>query len=617
MKVTDFPIPQTLLEIVKHFPERHRTPRDLATPALRDSFDRLRHLLPEHQLADEDYVLIALLFERFLERGKRVDARDIADRLYPDSVKKLQVFQQIRRLVGKGLLDLRGMKMRGKDRDKSAEDRFSMVKMVESEVLLREPFLQRLIGEQKKVQAKSELAFADNRDYLEGYFAYVRALKSYRNATPTSADPYPCDDNSDEDAELRDAKAELDARLALTAARFPLQELTDEEGLDTNECDVIAYMLSEELGNSSCTLDELVDLISEDQFERHQHRAYFDEHSRLVSRGIIEASNEMFFMMMRRTEIRLAPDVSRRLLSRTPESDRERLSILMQGQDTFELAKSQNSFDNLVLPAELKGRLAVAVQRYHTKADRRLREWGIDHAAPSTRYSDYDEAPLLMLFSGASGTGKTFAAGAFAHKLGKELLVTDVSRILSAYVGESEQNVRRMFHLFDRIVGRVSNPPVLLLNECDQFLLKRGESSKSVDRMYHQMQNLFLEAFERMRGILIATTNLAEGIDPAFSRRFHLKLEFPLPAYAARVQLWQIHLPKTLPLAKDVRLSRLAKDYAFSGGQIALVVRNAAISAAVRSDKVTMADFISACEGELSGAQKVTGNCGRPMGFAG
>lgn len=172
-----------------------------------------------------------------------------------------------------------------------------------------------------------------------------------------------------------------------------------------------------------------------------------------------------------------------------------------------------------------------------------------------------------------------------------------------------------MFYLFDRVVRRCQNPPVLLLNECDQFLTTRGESSKSVDRMYHQMQNLFLEGFERMRGIMIATTNLVEHIDSAFSRRFHLKLEFPMPNVEARAILWRKHLLPTIPLAKDVNVDYLAERFEISGDQIDLAVRNAAIEAAVRGDAMAMDDLILACETELAGASRVARINTRKIGF--
>ena len=275
----------------------------------------------------------------------------------------------------------------------------------------------------------------------------------------------------------------------------------------------------------------------------------------------------------------------------------------------------QQSFDDLIVSVKLRHKLETAIQRYELNVDTRLREWGIEQTVSGHRICDKDEAPLLMLYSGPSGTGKTFAAGAFAQQLGKDLLVTDISKLLSAWVGESEQNVRRMFYLFDRVVRRCQKPPVLLMNECDQFLTTRGESSKSVDRMYHQMQNLFLEGFERMRGILIATTNLVGHIDSAFSRRFHLKLEFPMPDVESRLKLWQKHLLPTIPLDKDVDVDYLADKYEFSGGQIDLVVRNAAIQAAVRGDRVTQSDLINACETELMGAKSVVGGFKGVVGF--
>ena len=69
---------------------------------------------------------------------------------------------------------------------------------------------------------------------------------------------------------------------------------------------------------------------------------------------------------------------------------------------------------------------------------------------------------------GPPGTGKTFASAAIAQALGKKVLVTDMSRIQSMWVGESEKNVRRLFNIFERIVRRTDNPPVLLLNEAEK-----------------------------------------------------------------------------------------------------------------------------------------------------
>jgi AAA+ superfamily predicted ATPase len=68
--------------------------------------------------------------------------------------------------------------------------------------------------------------------------------------------------------------------------------------------------------------------------------------------------------------------------------------------------------------------------------------------------------------------------------------------------------------------------------------------------MHNQMQNIFLEQIERFDGILIATTNLLENLDKAFSRRFNYKIEFVKPNHEQRLELWKKLFHATLPLRK-------------------------------------------------------------------
>jgi SpoVK/Ycf46/Vps4 family AAA+-type ATPase len=100
--------------------------------------------------------------------------------------------------------------------------------------------------------------------------------------------------------------------------------------------------------------------------------------------------------------------------------------------------------------------------------------------------------------------------------------------------------------------------------------------------MYNSMQNLLLERLERFSGILIATSNLIDNLDHAFSRRFDLKLELKLPDKDLRIQLWRQLLPPELPLHREVDLCTLASRFALSGGQIETVIHNAAVAAAAR-----------------------------------
>jgi len=99
------------------------------------------------------------------------------------------------------------------------------------------------------------------------------------------------------------------------------------------------------------------------------------------------------------------------------------------------------------------------------------------------------------------------------------------------------------------------------------------------------MQNLFLETFEQLKGILIATTNLKDNLDTAFSRRFHLRLDFPLPELRERLALWKLYLPDTLPKNEDINIISLAGEFKLSRGQIKLIINNAATEAACRKGK--------------------------------
>ena len=101
---------------------------------------------------------------------------------------------------------------------------------------------------------------------------------------------------------------------------------------------------------------------------------------------------------------------------------------------------------------------------------------------------------------------------------------------------------------------------------------------------------------------MIATTNLQENMDSAFSRRFHLKLELPQPSETERFKLWQLHLPPTIPRSRDLDIGKLSRDYILTGGQIKIIIQNAATEAASRQGKdqvIKYSDLMKYCELEL------------------
>jgi SpoVK/Ycf46/Vps4 family AAA+-type ATPase len=122
-----------------------------------------------------------------------------------------------------------------------------------------------------------------------------------------------------------------------------------------------------------------------------------------------------------------------------------------------------------------------------------------------------------LCFYGLPGTGKTQLAEYMAMQLDLPLLIKRASDILSMWLGENEQNIKKMFE------EARSEGAILLLDEADSFLRDRAMARASWDVT---MVNELLTQMERFNGIFICATNLFEQLDAAALRRFTFKLQF-------------------------------------------------------------------------------------------
>ena len=127
-----------------------------------------------------------------------------------------------------------------------------------------------------------------------------------------------------------------------------------------------------------------------------------------------------------------------------------------------------------------------------------------------------------LCFYGPPGTGKTALAEHIAHELQRPLMIRQASDIMSKFVGETEQNMAKMFD-----EAQAENA-VLLLDEADSFLRSR----RLAERNYEISEvNEMLQGMERFSGVFICTTNLFQELDEAALRRFTFKIQFkPLTA---------------------------------------------------------------------------------------
>ena len=191
---------------------------------------------------------------------------------------------------------------------------------------------------------------------------------------------------------------------------------------------------------------------------------------------------------------------------------------------------------------------------------------------------------MAILFYGQSGTGKTESALQLAKATGRGVYCVDIASTKSAWFGDSEKAVRKIFSKYRSIcqsAKKAEKPiPILLFNEADAIFQARTALNSAMSKTENAMQNILLEELEKIQGILIATTNLPQNMDSAFARRFLFKLKFEMPDQNTRVAIWK----DKLDWLCDGDALGLAKSYSFSGGLIENVARKAEIYQSLRGN---------------------------------
>jgi SpoVK/Ycf46/Vps4 family AAA+-type ATPase len=391
----------------------------------------------------------------------------------------------------------------------------------------------------------------------------------------------------------------INERLKATKNEIVIETLFKEHSLDAKEQIIFLALLKEEYSGEFETLREmntLIGLVSFDEYERIKNRAILEEGSKLIESGVVDY-DEMFTAFGGVTRsFYINEDILQKIMHPGKEHGKKiKLDMLIAEQDIFELIEPKTNLNDVVMPSKVKDTLESVLKQMDKTVINRLKEWGIKDKKKGI------DAKIILY--GPPGTGKTMTALSLAKSLKKQVLNFDCSKILSKYVGESEKNVRRIFDTYKELCVKTKTEPLLLLNEADQFLSSRSsEGGASADKMHNQMQNIFLEQIERFEGLLVATTNMLENIDPAFSRRFDYKIEFEKPNLKQRVKLWQQALPESAVYEENFDINALA-SYPLTGGQIQIALKNTALKVAVKQEPIfTMEDFKSVIQRETKGA---------------
>jgi len=213
---------------------------------------------------------------------------------------------------------------------------------------------------------------------------------------------------------------------------------------------------------------------------------------------------------------------------------------------------TQQNLTQLILPESTLLSVSSIINRLRNPDNNLLADWGLVGASLSEDPEVQNGCNILL--HGDPGTGKTFIAGVMANELKRALILVNANNIRDCYYGRTEKRARALFTEM-RLLAEKANP-VFLLNEGDQLIHRRNDLTQGAsDNTENSIQSVFLEEMETFPGVLVVTTNLLNNLDPAMSRRFHYKLEIPIPDYSGRLKLWKLHLPHMIPGAETIMLS--------------------------------------------------------------
>jgi hypothetical protein len=375
----------------------------------------------------------------------------------------------------------------------------------------------------------------------------------------------------------------------------PWLEMVERHGLDSLDQDIVAFALAPDaeprLGWLFQTLQAgtpsaypsaalMREMLGLDNSATASFQQHLESHAKLIRDGLIEVSGDDAFTPLRPTSRARFELLGWSFKRPAPPGSVE---IIASG-----------SLDDLVLPVHCMQALNEFLMWIKCR-NTVVGDWGGRNVGGP-----------IALFSGPSGTGKTFAAEALANALGWTLYRVDLGLLVSKYIGETEKNLNA---LFDAAQGENA---VLLFDEADALFGKRGEVKEARDRYANMEVSHLLTRMERHQGPCLLTTNLRQGLDSAFARRFQSVIEFPRPDASARTQLWRLHLPPRAPIAQEVDCRILGESVNLTGGQIRNAALHAAYLAAGEADSINLSRIARAVWVELAkeGRERMLENLG-------
>jgi vesicle-fusing ATPase len=205
-----------------------------------------------------------------------------------------------------------------------------------------------------------------------------------------------------------------------------------------------------------------------------------------------------------------------------------------------------------------------------------------------------------ILLYGPPGTGKTLIARQIGKMLNsREPKVINGPEVLNKYVGQSEENIRKLFADAEKEYkekGDESGLYIIIFDELDAVCKQRGSGAGGGTGVGDSMVNQLLsqlDGIDQLNNILlIGMTNRMDMIDDALLRpgRLEVHMEISLPDEGGRAQILKIHTSKMWdnnvmdPDVNILELAHLTKN--FSGAEIGDLIKSASSFAFNRHVKV-------------------------------
>lgn len=202
-----------------------------------------------------------------------------------------------------------------------------------------------------------------------------------------------------------------------------------------------------------------------------------------------------------------------------------------------------------------------------------------------------------ILLYGLPGCGKTLLAREISKVLNcAEPKIVNGPEIFGRYVGESEENIRKLFT--DAEKDNTDNLHVIICDEFDAICKQRGSTSGGTgvnDNVVNQLLAKIDGPKSLDNVLLICMTNRKDLIDEAILRpgRIEVHIEIKLPDHNGRIEIFNVHtanLKTNKHIADDVNIDQLAEQTKnYTGAEIEGVVKCASQYAICRT--VNMKDL--------------------------